>query len=105
LRIKEYDWAQQGPTEIECPDELVKSFMDWMHNNKQWPDNPDLAIERWRHFHREWMAGRNEQALKQAAQEASDVCSAVTRAGTPCKNTMAVVGGLCAIHRRNVVAA
>lgn len=100
MKLKEWDWDNQCYIEREYPDEPIKAFVDFMRNNNQWRDNPDLVVDRYRHFHNDLNDIRNEQA---PARDAA-ACKAVTKSGRPCKVTTSIEDGLCAIHRRALAA-
>lgn len=100
MLITEWGWEEQRFVEVDCPDELVKDFMDYMHRDKHWRENPDLVERRWKKFIRDWTNVRNERAL----QAAAGVCTAVTKSGRPCKVKISIEDGLCAIHRRALAA-
>ena len=100
MTIKTWDWDNQCYVEVEYPDEPIKAFVDFMCNNNQWQDNPDLVVDRYRHFRRDLTEIRNQQAL---AMDAA-ACKAVTKSGRPCKVTISIEDGLCAIHRRALAA-
>ncbi len=106
LREWSYEHGDSGGwVEVEYPDEIIQEFMDFMLNNRQWPEQLEIMYNRFLKLRRDLTDAKNEAALGAAAQEGSQLCTAVTKAGTACKNTMAVEDGLCAIHRRKLVAA
>ncbi len=103
MNLKEWDY-DSGPSggyvDRPYPDEVIKAFVDFMRNNNQWQDNPDLVVDRYRHFEKDLTEARNAGALALAAGD----CTAITKSGRACKNTTGVVDGLCAIHRRALAA-
>ncbi len=101
MYLKEWSWEDEHFVEVEYPDKIIRSFVEFMRTNNQWQDNPDLVVHRYRHLQKEMTNARNEAALAEAA----DACTAVTKVGRPCKNTVDVVDGLCHIHRRSLVPA
>ena len=104
MKLREWD-HNAGPSgryvEVEYPDEIVKAFVDYFRVNKLWREDLPLAYARWMKLERELTEARN-QAAKQTAD---GQCTAETKSGEPCRITNSVEDGLCAIHRRALVAA
>lgn len=105
MKLKEWSYEHGesgGWVYPDYPDEIIQKFIEYFRITKRWREDPELVFQRWLVFERELTEAKNAAALE-AAQD--DVCTAVTKAGAPCKNTMAVIDGLCAIHRRALAAA
>ena len=104
MQLREWD-HEAGPSgsyvEVEYPDEIVKKFVNYFRLNKQWREDPELVYARWLVFERELTEARNQAATQTADNE----CTAPTKTGKPCGITNSVVDGVCAIHRRALVAA
>ena len=102
LKYWNYDLGESGGyDEIDHPDEIIKSFMEFVLLNKQWPERLEIMYNRFLKLKRDLTDAENE-----AAREATEVaCTAQTKAGAPCRNTVGVEDGLCHIHRRALVAA
>ncbi len=99
MKLKEWSYEHGdsgGWIYVDYPDEIIQEFMDFTLNNRQWPEQLEIMYNRFLKLRRDLTDAKNEAALE-AARHA---CTAITKAGTPCQNTMAVENGLCAIHRR-----
>ncbi len=104
MRLKEWDHGagpSGGYVEVEYPDEIIKAFVDYFRVNKQWREDPEIVYARWLVLERELTESRN-QAAKHVAEGG---CTAPTKSGEPCKITFGIEDGICAIHRRALVAA
>ncbi len=104
MKLKEWSYEHGdsgGWIYVDYPDEIIQEFMDFMLNNRQWPEQLEIMYNRFLRLRRDLTDAKNEAAL----EAARDACTAVTKAGTSCRNTMAIEDGLCAIHRRKLVAA
>ena len=106
MQLKEWDHGagpSGGYVEVEYPDDIIKGFVNYFRVNKQWREreNMEMVYHHWLKFERELTEARN-QAAKQIDP---DVCTAKTKSGEPCQITNSVEDGLCAIHRRALVAA
>ncbi|KKN06682.1 hypothetical protein LCGC14_1074790 [marine sediment metagenome] len=104
MQLREWDY-EAGPSgryvEVEYPDDIIKGFVDYLRNTKQWRENPEVVYARWLVLERQLTEARNEAAT----QAADSRCTARTKSGEPCRITNSVEGGVCAIHRRALVAA
>lgn len=107
--LKEWDFDNQCFAEVEYPDGIIKSLIDFLRNNNQWRDEPRLVGDRLHHFERELTDVRNERATLKALEDKPPpvraTCTGQTKAGEPCRSTIGVEDGLCAVHRRARVAA
>ncbi len=121
MRLKEWDTssAQHGAyIEREYPDAIVKAFIDWTRNTRQWREAPELVYQRWLKMERELADFRNAAPVRigqqgpgagggeEGVEAPPDVehCTALTKAGAPCKGK-AVQDGLCMSHLRALVPA
>ncbi len=104
MQLREWD-HDAGPSggyvEVEYPDDIIKGFVNYFRLNKQWREDPEVVYARWLVFERELTEARNQAAT----QTANSRCTAQTKSGQPCRITNSVEGGVCAIHRRALVAA
>ncbi len=104
MRLKEWDdtaGPSGGYVEVEYPDSIIKEFVDYFRTTKRWREDPEIVYARWMVFERNLTEVRN-----QAAQQTADnVCTVATKLGARCRITNSVEGGVCAIHRRALVAA
>ena len=109
MRLKEwdYDYGDSGGwVGVEYPDEIIKGFMDFTLNNRQWPEQLEIMYNRFLKLKRDLTDARNEAATpKDWDAVAEGYCHAETKAGNPCQNTYHLKDGLCAIHRKMLVAA
>jgi hypothetical protein len=95
VKLREWDFnaANQGAyAEVDYPEAIVKEFVDWFRNTRQWRESPEMVYARWLKFERELTDFRN-------SGEPADpsMCSALTKTGEPCKGK-AVRDGLCIAH-------
>ena len=97
--LKEWDWDLQGFVEVEYPDGIIKSFVEFMRTNNQWQDHHDLVVDRYRHLQRELTDAHNAAALAKPPP----ACTTETATGQPCKIDKGIVDGRCHIHRRALV--
>ena len=97
MKLREWDWDLENFVEREYPDEIIKSFVEFMRTNNQWQDHPDLVVDRYRHLQRELTDAYN------AAPKTLLVCTAETATGQPCRINKGIVDGFCHIHRRSLV--
>ena len=102
LKKWNYDIGDSGGFEqVEHPDHIIKEFMEFVLFNQQWPEQLEIMYNRVLVLKNDLTAARND-----AAREAVEaVCTAQTKAGASCRNTVGVEDGLCHIHRRALVAA
>ncbi len=103
MKLKEWGYEHGdsgGWIYVEYPDEIIQEFMDFMLNNRQWPEQLEIMYNRFLKLRRDLTDAKNEAAL----EVAQGVCMATTATGTPCKVRVDVVDWRCHIHRRNLVA-
>ncbi len=104
MQLREWD-DKAGPSggfvEIEYPDEIIKEFVDYFRTTKRWREDPEIVYARWMVFERNLTEVRNQRANRIADSR----CTAPTKSGEPCRIMNSVEGGVCAIHRRTLVAA
>ncbi len=104
MQLREWD-HDAGPSgryvEVEYPDSIIKDFVNYFRVNKAWREDTPLAYARWLVFERKLTEARNEAAT----QTADSQCTVATKLGARCRITNSVEGGVCAIHRRALVAA
>ena len=104
LKYWNYDLGDSGGyDEIDHPDEIIKEFMEFVLLNRQWPEQLEIMYNRFLKLKRDLTDAANERALEEANQEIR--CTATTRAGERCKRTTGIRDGICAVHRRSLVAA
>ena len=104
MQLREWD-HNAGPSggyvEVEYPDSIIKEFVDYFRVNKAWREDPEIIYARWLKFERDLTEVHNQAAQ----QKADNRCTTLTRSGQPCRITNSVEDGVCAIHRRALVAA
>jgi hypothetical protein len=103
VKLKEWNWDTQQYDEFEYDDEIIKGFVEYFRLNKQWREDPDVVFARWLKFERDLTDARNDAAT--LAAPLADRCTADTKSGNPCRNTIGIENGICAVHRRALVAA
>ena len=95
LKKWNYDLGESGGFEqVEHPNHIIKTFMEFVLFNQQWPEQLEIMYNRFLAFQRDLTDVRNER-----------VCTAITKSGEACCITNNVESGLCHIHRRALVAA
>ncbi len=103
MQLREWDdtaGPSGGYVEVEYPDSIIKEFVDYFRTTKRWREDPEIVYARWMVFERNLTEVRNQRANRIA----SNVCTATTKSGEPCRITNSVEGGVCAIHRRALAA-
>lgn len=69
MKLHETNWdTPSGATtiDVEYPDAIIQSFVNWMRTSKRWMDDPEMLIRRFRKMNSELMDSRNAARLATA---------------------------------------
>ena len=91
LKKWNYDLGESGGFEqVEHPNHIIKTFMEFVLFNQQWPEQLEIMYNRFLKLKRDLTDARNEAAAPKKDWDAvSDgYCHAETKSGDPCRNTI-----------------
>jgi hypothetical protein len=82
MRLREWDWNEQGFVERDYPDEPIRQFINWLRTTKQWYQSPDPGRDvytKYRQMQEQLADHRNREAAEEQAKEKRRAMTAAAR--------------------------